>query len=183
MSQRKQPKISREEIRAVYAQGEEAVIALVEGLLERIEQLEARVEALENQLSKNSRNSSKPPSGDGFGKRTRSLRTKSERSSGGQAEHPGTTLEWSDEVDWVVEHRVEQCQGCGASLVAEPVERIVVRQVHDLPALQLEVSEHQAQVKTCPVCGLENQGQFPAEVGHPVQYGAGASQSCKNRLR
>jgi tetrahydromethanopterin S-methyltransferase subunit B len=51
LSQRKQPKISREEIRAVYAQGEEAVIALVEGLLERIEQLESRVEALENQLS------------------------------------------------------------------------------------------------------------------------------------
>jgi transposase len=172
LSQRKQPKISREEIRAVYAQGEEAVIALVEGLLERIEQLESRVEALENQLGKNSRNSSKPPSGDGFGKRTRSLRSKSERASGGQAEHPGTTLEWSDEVDWVVEHRVEQCQGCGASLVDEPVERIVARQVYDLPVLQLEVSEHQAQVKSCPVCGLENQGQFPAEVSHPVQYGA-----------
>jgi transposase len=67
-------KISREEIRAVYAQGKEAVIALVERLLQRIEELElleVRVAALENQLSKNSRNSSKPPSGDGFGKRTR----------------------------------------------------------------------------------------------------------------
>jgi len=52
------------------------VIALVEGLLKRIEELELlelRVEALENQWSKNSRNSSKPPSGDGFGKRNRSL--------------------------------------------------------------------------------------------------------------
>ncbi len=156
----------------MYAKGEEAVIALVEGLLERIEQLEARVEALENQLGKNSRNSSKPASGDGFGKRTRSLRPKSERCSGGQAEHPGTTLEWSDEVDWVVEHRVEQCQGCGASLVDELVARIVARQVHDLRALQMEVSEHQAHVKTCPVCGVENQGQFPAEASRPVQYGA-----------
>jgi len=37
--------IRRDEIRAVYAQGEDAVIALVEGLLERIAVLEARVEA------------------------------------------------------------------------------------------------------------------------------------------
>lgn len=148
------------------------MIALVEGLLERIEQLEARVEALEHQLGKNSRNSSKPPSGDGFGKRTRSLRQKSERRSGGQTDHPGTTLEWSEAVDWVVEHRVGQCQGCGASLEHEPVERIIARQVHDLPPLRLEVSEHQAQVQCCPVCGLENQAQFPPEVSHAVQYGS-----------
>jgi len=77
-----QPKLSRDEIRAVYLQGEEAVIALVEGLVARIEQLEVGVKELENQISKNSRNSSKPPSGDGFGKRTRSLRGKSERGSG-----------------------------------------------------------------------------------------------------
>ena len=137
MSQRhKQPKISREEIRALYGQGEEAVIAFVEGLLERTEQLELRVEGLENQHSKDSRNSSKPPSGDGFGKRTGSLRRKSERSSGGQAEHPGTTLEWSEAVDWVVEHPVGQCVGCNASLADVSVERLIVRQVHDLPPLQ-----------------------------------------------
>lgn len=64
--------MSREEIRAVYGQGEEAMLALVEGLLERIEQLEGRVEGLERTASKTSRNSSKPPSGDGFGKRTKS---------------------------------------------------------------------------------------------------------------
>ena len=94
MSQPNRPKrISREEIRAIYAQGEEAVIALVEGLLERIEQHETRLEALENQRHKDSRNSGKPPSGDGFGKRTKNLRPKSERKSGGQPGHPGSTLE------------------------------------------------------------------------------------------
>lgn len=36
--------INREEIRAIYAQGEEAIVSLVEGLLERIGQLEARIE-------------------------------------------------------------------------------------------------------------------------------------------
>ncbi len=47
--------INREEIRAIYAQGEEEIVALVEGLLERIGQLEARIEGLENQRHKDSR--------------------------------------------------------------------------------------------------------------------------------
>jgi len=47
--------MSREEIQAVYAQGEEAVIELIEGLLQQLatqqralRTLEARVEGLEN---------------------------------------------------------------------------------------------------------------------------------------
>jgi transposase len=163
--------ISREEIRAVYGHGEEAVIALVEKLLDRIEVLEARVSALEEQLAKNSRNSSKPPSGDGFGKRTRSLRPKSDRQSGGQPGHPGSTLEWSSQVDEVVNHLVQACYGCGASLQQSPVERVVSRQVHDIPPLELAVTEHQAMVKCCPHCGLENQANFPTEAARPVQYG------------
>jgi len=110
-----QPSLSREEIRAIYAQGEAAVIALVEELLKRIQELESRMDGLEGQLSKDSKNSSKPPSGDGFGKRTQSLRGKSQKSSGGQSGHPGQTLEWSEQVDEVIPHRVEQCTGCGTS--------------------------------------------------------------------
>ena len=83
----KQPpkkQLSEAEIRAVYGQGEEAVVSLVSQLMARLTELEAEVKALKGQLGKNSRNSSKPPSGDGFGKRTRSLRGKSEKPSGGQ---------------------------------------------------------------------------------------------------
>jgi transposase len=118
----RQPLISREEIRAVYRQGEDAVIALVEGLLAQIESLnakivslEARITSLEEQQSKNSRNSSKPPSGDGFGKRPQSLRQKSQRSSGGQIDPPGQTLEWRDSVAEGVALAVEQCQGASSS--------------------------------------------------------------------
>ena len=81
--------ISRDEIRAIYAQGEDAVITLVESLVARINALEERLEAVESQLKKDSHNSSKPPSSDGFKKQTKSLREKSERSSGGQPGHPG----------------------------------------------------------------------------------------------
>jgi transposase len=165
-------KISREEIRAVYAEGEAAVIALVESLVERINRLEARVEALENQLSKNSRNSSKPPSGDGFGKRTKSLRRASERPSGGQPGHPGTTLEWRAAPDVMEIHPVSQCAGCGLSLVGVAVADWESRQVHDVPLLQVNVTEHQCEVKCCPDCGVLNRGQFPPEVLDAVQYGA-----------
>lgn len=164
--------ISRAEIRAIYAQGEEAVIALVESLVGRINALEARVEALENQQSKNSQNSSKPPSGDGFGKRTKSLRTQSGRQSGGQDDHSGSTLEWCEAVDQVVTHPVLTCSGCGASLTAVEVLNLNCRQVHDLPPMQVIVHEHQSEEKSCPDCGLLNQGRFPADVNSVVQYGS-----------
>ena len=89
--------LSEADIRAIYAEGEEAVVSLVTQLLNRLNQLEAEVKELKGRLSKNSRNSSKLLSGDGFGKHTRSLRRKSDQSSGGQAGHPGQTLEWPSE--------------------------------------------------------------------------------------
>jgi transposase len=142
-------------------------------LLERSRQLEERIEALENQRQKDSRNSSKPPSSDGFGKRTQSLRKKSERKSGGQKGHPGNTLQWSEVVDEVVVHRVMQCEECGASLADTAVENLSLRQVHDLPPLQLIVWEHQAEEKCCKCCGVLNQATFPADVNSVVQYGSG----------
>jgi transposase len=163
--------ISREEIRAVYVRGEEAVIELIEGLLEKIGKLEERVDSLEGKDKKNSTNSSKPPSGDGFGKKTKSLRSKSQRKTGGQIDHPGSTLEWSEKVDVVVEHKVEQCHGCGASIVQEPVQKVWLRQIHDIPPIDLTVYEHRAEVKNCPCCGIENEAQFPLEATNVVQYG------------
>ena len=176
--------ISREEIKAVYAAGEAAVIELVEGLtaqhlalVEKLLQqqlaLEARIKALEDKQTKNSRNSSKPPSGDGFGKRTRSLRKKSHRPSGGQKGHPGSTLEWCEQVDEVVSHRVDECEQCGASLHTTAVTGYDLRQVHELPSLSLRVIEHQAEVKCCGACATLNRGQFPADVTSRVQYGSG----------
>ena len=176
--------ISREEIRRVYQAGEAAVIAMVEGLakqhLESVAELvvqhqalEERIKALEDQQKKNSRNSSKPPSGDGFGKRTKSLRKKSDRSSGGQKGHPGSTLEWRELVDEVVTHAVSACESCGHSLVNAPVVEHECRQVHELPPLHLQVIEHRAEVKRCCECEAVSRGIFPVDVSSRVQYGSG----------
>lgn len=165
-------KISREEIRGIYTQGEEAVITLVEGLLKRIDSLEARVKDLENQLHKDSHNSSKPPSSNGLKQRTKSLRKKSERNSGGQKGHPGNTLEWREEVEDTIVHRVKGCKGCGVSLEHQEVDGWEARQVHDLPPLKLDITEHQVQIKCCERCGIVNRGEFPIDVGSTIQYGS-----------
>lgn len=165
--------ISRDDIRAVYRQGEDAVIVLVEGLVERYNKLEVRIQALENQAKKDSRNSSKPPSGDGFKKRTKSLRVPSKRQSGGQKGHPGSRLEWSETVDDLVTYQVEACTHCGRSLSAVTASDHRRRQVHELPDLSLQVLEHRAEIKCCPACELLTHAAFPAEVCAPVQYGKG----------
>ena len=165
--------ISEAEIRAVYRQGEDAVVKLVMALVKRLAAVEARLEKLENQQKKTSRNSSKPPSGDGFGKRTKSLRKKSERSSGGQPGHPGHTLEWREQVDEIVTYEVNECHACGTSLSSVSALTHDRRQVHELPPLQLQLIEHQAEVKCCPACAATSRGAFPADVTVPVQYGSG----------
>ncbi len=84
------PLPSREKIHTAYQQGEEAVVVLFE---ETLSQLVNRIQALENQIAQNSRNSSKPPSSDGLRKpRPRSLRKASGKKSGGQPGHKGHTL-------------------------------------------------------------------------------------------
>lgn len=165
--------ISEAEIRAVYCQGEDAVVELVSALVSRLAAVESRLEKLENQQRKNSRNSSKPPSGDGFGKRTRSLRKKSERKSGGQRGHQGATLEWCEQIDEVVTHAVNDCHRCGASLASVSALEHERRQVHELPPLRLQIVEHQVEVKCCPICTAMSRGTFPADVTVPVQYGSG----------
>ncbi len=158
-------KISESDIRAIYRQGEDAVVELVSSLIARIEALEAR-------LAKDSRNSSKPPSGDGFRKRTKSLRGKSKRKSGGQKGHQGHTLQWRDTADATILHPLNYCQECGASLTEVAAISYDTRQVHDLPPLALQVVEHQAEVKYCQSCQTLNRGIFPADVTNVVQYGS-----------
>jgi transposase len=161
-----------EEIRAVYRQREEAVVAAFEQLVAVIRALEARVQGLEVQLSKNSGNSSRPPSSDGLKKPgKRGLRQPSGKKVGAQPGHAGRTLTAVERPQHVRVHRVERCQGCQTSLTAVTVQGYERRQVFDVPAMQLAVTEHQAEIKSCPECGQLNQAQFPAEVTQPVQYG------------
>lgn len=134
--------------------------------------LEARIEKLEHRINKNSSNSSQPPSSDGLKKpNPKSRREKGKHRSGGQTGHAGKTLKMVVCPDEVVVHPLEACPHCQYDLSQAAVERVVKRQVFDIPPLRLQVSEHQAQVKRCPGCGQPSRAGFPAGVTAPTQYG------------
>ena len=134
--------MKREDILKVYEAGPEAVVQLVESLWAHIQQLDARVKVLEAQLNKNSRNSGKPPSSDGFKKpNPKSLREKGAHPVGGQKGHPGHTRFFVNEPDHIELHRVTTCS-CGHSLEQTPTVHHERRQVWDKPPLKLEVTEH-----------------------------------------
>jgi transposase len=134
----------------------------------------ARIAELERRLGLNSSNSGKPPSSDGPKKprRTASLRERSGRRSGGQKNHPGSTLAQSATPDAVIDHYPENCSGCGAALTETMATDHAARQVFDLPEPRpLEVTEHRAHRCQCAGCGAATRAAFPAAVTAPVQYG------------
>jgi transposase len=138
--------------------------------------LQARVQELEARLAKDSHNSGKPPASDGRKRqlpRTRSLRRKTGKQPGGQLGHPGETLHLVTEPDVVLEHHPGVCATCQSPL--DPSAAAVVarerRQVQDLPAIRLQVTEHQALHVRCPACQQVTSGAFPPEAPSRAQYG------------
>ncbi len=146
----------------------------VKELISYIHQQNKVIQNLSDQINKNSSNSSKPPSSEGYNKpprQTSSLRSKSNKKTGGQPGHKGHTLRQSTIIDHVVMHPVNQCVHCQNSLETIKAENIDKRQVFDIPQLEIKVVEHQAEIKICPNCGHKNKGYFPKEVNSYVQYG------------
>lgn len=169
--------LNREEIKAVYEQGPDAVVALVEGLVagfqQQLEELRAEIKELKDRLALNSDNSSKPPSSNPPAHRTKSSRAPSSKKTGAQPGHPGKTLQASLAPEQIVQHSASTCTKCGWNLsevAGEPTGD--QRQVFDLPPLKLEATEHRLLNKLCPGCGAPNCGEFPAQVKPGVQYGS-----------
>ena len=141
-----------------------------ENLLKQVSMLHKRVAELEAQLNKNSGNSSKPPSSDGFKKKViKNNREVSKNTQGGQYGHTGNTLKMVDQPDKIVCHKLEGYCRCGEDLAKMPLTNIQRRQVFDLPLKLIEVTEYQIETKKCK-CGQLHTAQ--CEVNNHVQYGS-----------
>ena len=94
----------------------------------------------------NSRNSSKPPSSDGYAKPApKSRRTRSGKGPGKQPGDPGRHLAQRDDPDVTLIHSPRHCAGCGNDLADAAVVGMVRRQVFDLPPVALLCTEQPAE--------------------------------------
>jgi transposase len=132
-----------------------------------------RITTLERQQAKDSHNSSLPPSSDRFVRPAKSLRKKSGKKAGGQPGHRGHYLRQVQTPDEVLLHPVISCERCQHDLRAQPADLPERRQVIDLPAKRLWVTEHRVEEKQCPVCSHRTRAPFPAAIAAPAQYGTG----------
>jgi transposase len=183
--------VDRVEAETIYEAGREVVVEVLLRMDRRIQQLEARVEKLERELARNSRNSSAPPSGDPPGSApARRSQGPSGRKPGAQPGHEGRGRELLPvaAVDEVVRHWPERCE-CGhvfieGDLVA--VREPARHQVEELPRLATRVTEHQCMRARCPGCGAERTGELPAAVAAsafgPRLQAAVATLAIRNRV-
>src|SRR5437870_1694449 len=86
--------------------------ALIQRHGEQMSRLSEQLKAVQDQLGKDSHNSHLPPSSDRF------VRKPSERKSGGQPGHRGSSLSWSSTPDEIIEQQVESCEACQHDLHA-----------------------------------------------------------------
>ena len=145
-----------------------------EDLINIILDLEEKVRKLEEQQNRNSQNSSKPPSADGYKKpvKPKSDRTKSGKKPGGQLGHKGTTLEPVENPDVVkdYERELHRCSECNHDL-SNVKSSYTSRQEVDIPQVKPIITEHRIASKVCPNCKAINSAG-PKDLTQAIQYGA-----------
>jgi transposase len=163
---------TRDQLLDIAKTNPDALVDISLTLQDQLQLFVQRVKQLEEQVNKNSRNSSKPPASDGLKKpKTKRLRKRSGKKPGGQEGHKGHTLEKVKEPDHLIPLPVTSCSCC-ADLSNVPVSSYDCRQVFELPKPKLEVTEFQSEIKICPKCGQTAKAPFPEGVNAPVQYGS-----------
>ncbi|MBD3251282.1 IS66 family transposase [Candidatus Uhrbacteria bacterium] len=149
-----------------WAQTPAAVQELVLSLIVRVQELEAEVAKLREQVNRNSHNSSNPPSSDGPEVPPKSRkRPGGKRNRGAQPGHEGKKrkLVPPEEVKESHEIKPEACRQCGHNLQGEDAEPYR-HQVTEIPPVVAEVVEYRLHTLTCPECGGETRAELPEGV-------------------
>jgi transposase len=140
------------------------LLALVKALIARVERLEEENRQLKAELERlkqppaNSRNSSQPPSRDQKSDRPAD---KPKKKHGPPFGHKRSVRELIDNPNRTISVKVEQCEQCHHDLSEVAPEKIVRRQVTELPEFNPLVIETQQHEVVCPYCQCLNRGQLP----------------------
>jgi transposase len=128
-----------------------------------------KLEELDNKISKNSSNSSLPPSSDP-NKRGGRNKGKTGKKTGGQPGHKGHNLKMVENPSVVITHAPKGKCDCGKNLSELKLIPSAARQVFEIEIVN-KVIEHQSLSGICS-CGVEHCGEFPEGVTGSTQYGA-----------
>ena len=158
---------------------------VIADLRARNEELAERVARLERLISRNSENSSMPPSSDDLpGKKPperKPWRGGGKRKPGKQPGAPGAYLSWNDSPDKTVPHFPQGPCACGKNLAeARDLGARYSHQVTDLPEAKAETTQHDRHEVEC-ACGRTYVADAPPEApGAPgtVTYGLNVQAWC-----
>jgi transposase len=149
-----------------------------------IEELTAKVARLERLVSRNSGNSSMPPSADDLpGRkppREKPRRGAGKRKPGKQPGAPGSHLAWSPNPDETVPHLPQGRCECGAALAdGEDLGVAASHQQVEIPLETAQVIQHDLHEVAC-CCGRVHRAAAPAGTGAPgtVTYGVNLQAWC-----
>ena len=140
-------------------------------LRELVATLVAENAELKARLSKNSKNSNKPPSSDGPQKGTvKNSRIPSGKLTGGQTGHIGTTKPLTSVPDTIIELKPKTECECGGTIIIQ-TDNYTVRQVTDIQPVKVVTVEYRANEGECEQCGRIQKANFPSDVAGTVSYG------------
>ena len=137
--------------------------AYIKELLQKIDELTGG--------PKDSHNSSKPPSSDGYSKPApKSLKKPSGKKQGGQKGHKGHSLKIEQEPTEIVKHYPSACSGCPQ--FGQCAERICEKRYDIDIRIERTVVLHEQIECICPLRGSTKvHGEFPSHITGTKQYG------------
>jgi transposase len=137
-------------------------------LQRRIPELQQRIQDLESRLNQNSHNSSQPPSRD---QKPNRAEKKRRRHRGAKPGHPKAERPLSDHPDRILEVRAPTCAHCHADLQHVVPQRVIRRQVTELPEVRPVIIETRQAEVLCPVCQQVQCGTLPEGLEATRQFG------------
>lgn len=136
-------------------------------LKDDLKKANATITDLKARLNKDSNNSSKPPSSDGFKKKIHNRRIKTDKSIGGQLGHAGKRLTFFENPTNIIDKQIKTCT-CGGSVGNHVY--LSKKQLVDIRVL-VDITEERIYKGYCEKCGKVHTATFSDGYINDVQYG------------